>query len=89
LERQSASDENRTARLGTLKAKLAEAENRLGRLYAAMESGVALTDQALKDRVAIVKTERDSARTAYGRALAESSPRSRITPDKITTSSKS
>lgn len=33
------------ARLGALKAKLADAENRLGRLYAAMESGVAdLTD---------------------------------------------
>ena len=66
----------------------AHRQDRLERLYAAVESGVAdLIDQTLKDRVAIVKTERDIAQTAYGRALAESSPRSRITPDKITTSS--
>lgn len=64
------------ARLGALKAKLADAENRLGRLYAAIESGVAdLTDLTLKDRVAAVKTERDIAQTAYDRALAETSPR--------------
>ena len=75
------------ARLTALKAKLTDAESRLGRLYAAIESGVAdPTDQTLKDRVATVKTERDIAQTAYDRALAETSPRARITPDKIAAS---
>jgi site-specific DNA recombinase len=86
-ERQAAKDEDHTARPGALKAKLADAENRLGRLYAAIESGVAdLTDLTLKDRVAAVKTERDIAQTAYDRALAETSPRARITPDRIAAS---
>jgi site-specific DNA recombinase len=87
MDRQSARDEDHTARLGALKAKLADAGNRLGRLYAAIESGIAdPTDPILKDRVASVKTERDIAQTAYDRALAESSPRARITPDKIAAS---
>jgi site-specific DNA recombinase len=74
-------------RLTAIKAKLTDAESRLARLYAAIESGVAdLTDTTLKDRVATVKTERDIAQTSYDRALAETSPRARITPDKIAAS---
>jgi site-specific DNA recombinase len=87
MDRQSARDEDHSARLSALKAKLTDAENRLGCLYAAIESGVAdPTDQTLKDRVASVKTERDIAQAAYDRAVAESSPRARITPDKIAAS---
>jgi site-specific DNA recombinase len=87
LERQAAKDEDHTARLSALKAKLADAENRLGRLYAAIESGIAdLTEQTFKDRVATVKTEREIAQTAYDRALGEASPHGRITPDKIAAS---
>ena len=39
--RQSAKDKDNTVRLGTLKAKFTDAENRLGRLYAAIEGGIA------------------------------------------------
>ena len=75
------------ARLTALKAKLADAESRLGRLYTAIESGIAdLTDTTLKDRIAAVKTERDIAQTAHDRAVAEKSPRARITRDKIAAS---
>ena len=74
-------------RLGTLKAKFTDAENRLGRLYAAIEGGIAdLTDAMLKDRVAAGKTKHDIAQTAYDRVLAETSPRTRIMPDKIAAS---
>jgi site-specific DNA recombinase len=60
MDRQSARDKDHSARLSALKAKLTDAENRLGCLYAAIESGVAdPTDQTLKGRVACVKTERD------------------------------
>jgi site-specific DNA recombinase len=87
LQRQSAKDEDHVVRLTAIKTKLTDAESRLARLYAAIESGVAdLTDTTLKDRVATVKTERDIAQTSYDRALAETSPRARITPDKIAAS---
>jgi site-specific DNA recombinase len=87
LERQTAKDEDRATRLGGLKAKLSEAESRLGRLYAAIESGVAdLTDPTLKERVAVAKIERDIAQAACDRALAETNPRARITRDNIAAS---
>ena len=41
MERQAAKDEDHTARLTALRAKVTDAESRLGRLYAAIESGVA------------------------------------------------
>jgi site-specific DNA recombinase len=53
LERQTAKNEDHAARLSALRFKVSNAESRLGRLYAAIESGVAdLSDQSLKDRVA-------------------------------------
>jgi len=84
LERQSARDEDHAVRLTALRAKLADAEARLGRLYAAIESGIAdPSDATLKERVAAVKTERDIAQVAFDRALAEMRPSARITEEKI------
>ena len=86
MERQAAKSEDHTTRLSALRAKITDAEGRLGRLYAAIESGVAdLNDQTLKDRVAAVKTERDLAQIAYERAVAETNPRACITDEKIAT----
>ena len=84
MERQAAKNEDHTTRLTALRAKISDAESRLGRLYAAIESGVAdLNDQTLKDRVGMVKTERDLAQIAYDRAVVETNPRARITDEKI------
>jgi site-specific DNA recombinase len=84
VERQASRDEDQGTRLSALRAKVTDAESRLGRLYAAIESGVAdISDQTLKDRVAALKTERDIAHVALDRAAAEINPRSRITDDKI------
>ncbi len=84
MERQAGKDEDHAMRLTALRAKINDAESRLGRLYAAIESGVAdLNDLTLKDRVAAVKTERDLAQIAYDRAVAETNPRARITDEKI------
>jgi site-specific DNA recombinase len=86
MERQAAKNEDHTTRLTALRAKINDAESRLGRLYAAIESGLAdLNDQTLKDRVATVKTERDIAQIAYDRAVVETNPRARITDEKIAT----
>jgi site-specific DNA recombinase len=87
VERQASRDEDHGARLSALRAKVTDAESRLGRLYGAIESGVAaINDQTLKERVATLKTERDIAQVALDRAAAEISPRSRITDDKIAAS---
>ena len=84
MERQAAKNEDHATRLTALRAKISDAESRLGRLYAAIESGVAdLSDQTLKDRVAAIKTERDLAQIAYDRAVTETNPRARITDEKI------
>ena len=75
MERQAAKNEDHATRLTALRAKISDAESRLARLYAAIESGVAdLNDQTLKDRVAAVKTERDIAQIAYDRAVARNKP---------------
>ena len=64
MERQSAKNEDHATRLTALRAKISDVENRLGRLYAAIETGLAdLNDQTLKDRVVAVKTERDLAQS--------------------------
>ncbi len=76
-----ARDEDRSARLIELRRHLSDAEARLGRLYQAIESGVA--DPTLKERIAAVRGERDIAR-ALDRAVAEAPPEARITPEKIT-----
>lgn len=73
MERQAAKDEDHTARLAALRAKLADAESRLGRLYAAIESGIAdMRDETLKERIGTVRSERDIAQVSLDRALAES-----------------
>jgi site-specific DNA recombinase len=57
LERQSSRDEGHAVRLTALRKKLADVEGRLGRLYAAIENGIAdPTDATLKERVAAVKS---------------------------------
>ncbi|MBA4174759.1 MAG: recombinase family protein, partial [Hyphomicrobium sp.] len=72
------------SRLSALRAKLADAENRLNRLYQAIENGIAdPADPTLKDRVAAIKTERDIAQTAFDRAVAEMRPDARVTEEKI------
>ncbi len=72
VERRAASDDDCTNSLTALRAKLTEAETRLGRLYAAIENGVAdPADATLKDRVAVVKNERHTAQVAFDRTVAE------------------
>lgn len=84
LERQTARDEDHAQRLSALKGKLADAEERLKRLYQAIETGIAdPSDPTLKERIGVVKTERDIAHVALTRAAAELSPEARITGEKI------
>jgi len=84
MDRQTAKDADYANRLTALRAKLSDAEGRLGRLYQAIESGIAdPNDPTLKGRVAAVKVERDTAQVAFDRAVAEMRPDARITEAKI------
>lgn len=84
MDRQTARNQDYANRLTALRAKLSEGEARLGRLYQAIENGIADPgDPTLKDRVAAVKAERDIAQVAFDRAVAEMRPDARITEEKI------
>lgn len=70
--------------MAALHSKLSDAKSRLGRLYAAIEGGVAdPTDGTLKERLADIKNERDIAQIAFERAVGETHSNERVTEDKI------
>lgn len=82
--RQSAREGDQRSRIDSLRNAHNDAENRLGRLYAAIENGVAdPADETLKTRISTVRAERDSAKAALDRALEELTPELRITDEKI------
>ncbi|WP_026381716.1 recombinase family protein [Afifella pfennigii] len=84
VERQTARDADHGQRLTMLRGKLSDAEDRLKRLYQAIETGIAdPADPTLKERIEAIKTERDIAQVAFDRAVAELRPEARITEDKI------
>ena len=84
MNRQAAKNEDYSGRVAALRAKCGDAEGRLGRLYAAIEKGIAdPNDATLKGRIEAVKTERDIAKVAFERAVSEMRPDTRITEDKI------
>lgn len=84
MDRQAARDVDQASRLSALRGKVADAQKRLARLYAAIENGIADPhDQTLKERIAAVKSERDLAQASFDRAVAETNPRTRITEEKI------
>jgi site-specific DNA recombinase len=84
LARQTARSEDHTQRVSALQNKLSESEARPGRLYAAIENGVAdATDPTLKERLAALRDERDQAKATLDRVLQELRPETRITEETI------
>jgi hypothetical protein len=84
MNRQAAKDQDHSVRVTALRSKLTDAEGRLGRLYAAIENGIAdPNDATLKGRIEAVKTERDIAAVAFERAVSEMRPDTKITDEKI------
>jgi DNA invertase Pin-like site-specific DNA recombinase len=82
--RQTARDEERAGHLGRIRETLTEKENRLRRLYDAIEAGaVGLGDPTLKERIARLCEERDLAQIAVDRAAAELNPAARVTEEKL------
>ena len=67
-ERRASRSAEANARVRALEERAADAEERLRRLYALVESGHAELDDLLKGRIATLKTDREIARVALERA---------------------
>lgn len=71
------------ARLVALQTEVAAAEDRLRRLYKLVEDGLAELDDILRERIAVLKAEREKAQAAFERARAQSGGNVAIGPDKV------
>lgn len=88
LDRRQERSERRREHLAELNRRVTETDQRLNRLYDAIESGVAdLDDAGLKDRIANLKALRDQATADADRTRAtlENSGSNAVTPDMIDT----
>jgi DNA invertase Pin-like site-specific DNA recombinase len=86
LDRRQERAERRREHLADLNRRITETDQRLGRLYDAIETGVAaLDDMGLKDRIANLKAIRDQAAADAERirATLDSSGQRAVTPDMI------
>lgn len=86
LDRRQERAERRREHLADLNRRITETDQRLGRLYDAIETGVAaLDDMGLKDRIANLKAIRDQAAADAERirATLDSSGHRAVTPDMI------
>ncbi|WP_210210549.1 recombinase family protein [Brucella anthropi] len=86
LKRRDEAAERETGRIVALKRNALDAENKLTRLYQAIEEGLAdLTDSNLKGRIAELKRIRDSAQADVERAEGRRERRIEITPQALRT----
>ena len=88
LDRRQSRGAERRSHIAELNKRATEADQRLKRLYDAIESGVAdLDDAHLKERIATLKATRDQARTDADRATAllDSATNRSITPAMLAT----
>ncbi|BCB17849.1 hypothetical protein [Bosea sp. ANAM02] len=67
-------------RVAALQAELAEAEDKLKRLYRMVEDGIAELDDILKERIASLKLDRERAGTALDRIKAQVAPPTAFDP---------
>ena len=83
LERSAAKDVAVAERRRSLDAQVAQAKDKLARLYRAIEEGVVDLDEDLKARIAALKDERDIALASVERIAQQAVARSDVTPDRI------
>ena len=83
LERQGGKDRAVHDRRAALKTELAAKEEKLKRLYRALEEGLVDLDVYLKDRIQTLKTERDIAQASLDRIAVQLNTRATITPGRL------
>ena len=84
LEHQATKDTAVQERRLALKNELAQKEEKLSRLYRAIEEGIVELDDQLKDRIKALKAERDLAQASIDRIAEQFNSRTSITPERVT-----
>jgi site-specific DNA recombinase len=82
-ERQRVKDRAAVDRRAALAGELASMNEKLNRLYRAIEDGIVDLDAQLKERVDALKTQRDVAQASLDRIAAQANTRAMITPDRL------
>jgi hypothetical protein len=80
VARRAEKAESVNSRIMALQREIADAEDRLKRLYRLVEDGVTDVDDVLEDRLNRLKADRDRAKAALGVAKSQASPAIRIDP---------
>jgi site-specific DNA recombinase len=83
FERQLAKNRAVENRRASLVAELARVNEKLNRLYRAIEDGIVDLDADLKERVDILKRERDLAQASLNRVAVQVNARAMVTPDRL------
>ncbi len=83
VERQGAKDRAVEGRRAALQVELDARQDKLTRLYRAIEEGVIDLDEEIKDRVKSLKTERDIAQASLDRIACQIASSAAITPERI------
>jgi site-specific DNA recombinase len=83
IQRQGEKDRAAQDRRAALKAELAGKEEKLKRLYRALEDGLVDLDVYLKDRIQTLKTERDIAQASLDRIAVQLDTRAIVTPARL------
>ena len=83
FERQRAKNRAVEDRRAALAAELAATNEKLNRLYRAIEDGIVDLDAQLKERVNALKTQRDLAQASLDRIAVQANTRAMVTPDRL------
>ena len=83
FERQCANNHAVEGRRAALTAELAAVNEKLNRLYRAIEDGIVGLDAHLKERVDALKAQRDLAQASLDRIAVQTNTRAIVTPDRL------
>jgi site-specific DNA recombinase len=83
IERQSSKDLAVQGRCSALETEVATKNDKLNRLYRAIEDGIVELDNNLKERIRTLKTERDIAQTSLDRIAIQARAGASIDPDRL------
>ena len=83
IERQGSEDSAAQGRRASLEAEISNRDDRLKRLYRAIEEGVVELDGDLKQRIQALKRERELAQASLDRMASQTRASAAITPDRL------
>jgi hypothetical protein len=83
LKRTNSKDSAVDDRRGRLEAERKDKQEKLARLYRAIEDGIVELDDDLKVRIATIKQERDIVQTSLDRIHVQATTSQELTPDRI------